>query len=240
MIGSFSGISYSSFAAALAPVAVLGLCVLLALLVLVFREEFLTGVRLEPSATTPRYHKGLLVRSVLAAVAMVMSFFAGAPPAEVAIVGGALLLLTRLKPERIYREIDWSLLLLFAGLFIVVRGMEQSVLGPEVLVMSRHLALDRSAVLATAVTILSNVVSNVPTVLMLKPFIGTLAHPEHAWLILAMASTLAGNLTIVGSVANLIVVERARRQRVLIGFRSYLTVGAPLTLITVAIGILWL
>ncbi|MGH7123725.1 MAG: anion transporter, partial [Stellaceae bacterium] len=84
------------------------------------------------------------------------------------------------------------------------------------------------------------VVSNVPTVLVLKPFIGSLAHPKHAWLVPAMASTLAGNLTIVGSIANLIVVERARRQRVEIGFWTYLAVGLPLTLITLAIGILWL
>ncbi|MGH7125207.1 MAG: SLC13 family permease, partial [Stellaceae bacterium] len=128
MIGSFSGISYPSFAAALAPVALAGLLVLVALLVLLYRSEFLARVRLEMPPATPRYHRGLLIRSMLAAVGMIACFFAGVPPAEVAIVGGALLLLTRLKPERIYREIDWSLLLLFAGLFVVVRGMEQVVL----------------------------------------------------------------------------------------------------------------
>jgi len=77
-------------------------------------------------------------------------------------------------------------------------------------------------------------------VLVLKPFVAVLAHPERAWLVLAMASTLAGNLTIPGSVANLIVVERARRSRIEIGFWTYLKVGLPVTLLTLALGVWWL
>jgi Na+/H+ antiporter NhaD/arsenite permease-like protein len=103
-----------------------------------------------------------------------------------------------------------------------------------------HLALDQPAVLAVVAAALSNIVSNVPTVLVLRPFIGGLAHAERAWLVLAMASTLAGNLTIVGSVANLIVVERARRHRVEISFWTYIAVGIPLTFITLTVGTLWL
>jgi len=184
---------------------------------------------------------GLLVKAVLAAVAMIGAFFAGVPPAEVAIIGGALLLLTRrLKPERVYREIDWALLLLFAGLFVVVRGVEQVLLTPDVLREAERLALDEPAVLAVTGAALSNIVSNVPAVLVLKPFVAALAHPSRAWLVLAMATTLAGNLTIVGSIANLIVVERARRQRVEIDFWSYLKLGVPVTLATIAIGVWWM
>jgi Na+/H+ antiporter NhaD/arsenite permease-like protein len=172
---------------------------------------------------------------------MVVAFFIVAPPAKVAIVAGALLLLTRrLKPERIYREIDWSLLLLFAGLFIIVAGLEKAVLTPDVLASAGQLRLDRIPVLSAVAAFLSNLVSNVPAVLVLKPFIQQLPDQRTAWLTLAMASTLAGNFTILGSVANLIVVERARQGGVEIGFWTYFRLGAPLTLITIAIGVWWL
>jgi Na+/H+ antiporter NhaD/arsenite permease-like protein len=153
--------------------------------------------------------------------------------------GGALLLLTRrIKPERVYREIDWSLLLLFCGLFIVVAGMEKAALGPDVLAYAGRLDLGRPV--AAIAAVLSNLVSNVPAVLMLKPFVQNLAEPHTAWLSLAMAATLAGNFTILGSVANLIVVERARRHGVAIDFWTYFKVGAPLSLVTITIGVLLL
>jgi Na+/H+ antiporter NhaD/arsenite permease-like protein len=79
----------------------------------------------------------------------------------------------------------------------------------------------------------------VPALLLLKPLVPVLGDdPERTWLILAMASTLAGNLTILGSVANLIVVEAARTARVEIGFVEYCKVGVPLTLVTLFLG--WL
>jgi Na+/H+ antiporter NhaD/arsenite permease-like protein len=241
LIGSYSGIPYAQFAAALAPVAALGLLVLLVLVVALFPREFLVRSRFEVPTARVRVFPALLTKAVVAAVAMIAAFFAGVPPAEVAIIGGALLLLTRrLKPERVYREIDWALLLLFAGLFVVVRGMEQALLTPEVLRSAEHLALDEPAVLAITGALLSNIVSNVPAVLVLKPFVAALAHPGRAWLVLAMASTLAGNLTIVGSIANLIVVERARRHRVEIDFWTYLKLGVPVTLATIAIGVWWM
>jgi Na+/H+ antiporter NhaD/arsenite permease-like protein len=80
----------------------------------------------------------------------------------------------------------------------------------------------------------------VPAVLVLKPFLEQLADPQRTWLVVAMASTLAGNFTLVGSVANLIVAERARREGVAIGFWPYFRVGAPLTVLTIGFGVWWL
>jgi Na+/H+ antiporter NhaD/arsenite permease-like protein len=80
----------------------------------------------------------------------------------------------------------------------------------------------------------------VPALLVLKPFVAGLADPAHAWRVVAMASTLAGNFTIVGSVANLIVAQRARANNVEIGFWPYFRVGAPLTLLSIAFGAWWL
>jgi Na+/H+ antiporter NhaD/arsenite permease-like protein len=94
--------------------------------------------------------------------------------------------------------------------------------------------------MAFVAAVLSNLVSNVPAVLVLKPFVEALAEPRPAWLALAMAATLAGNFTILGSVANLIVVQRARRHGIELGFWTYFRIGAPLTVMTIAVGVLWL
>jgi Na+/H+ antiporter NhaD/arsenite permease-like protein len=88
--------------------------------------------------------------------------------------------------------------------------------------------------------LLSNLVSNVPAVLVLRPFVQGLPDQQHVWLVIAMASTLAGNLTLVGSVANLIVAERARAAGIEISFAAYLRIGLPLTLVTLAAGAWWL
>jgi len=104
---------------------------------------------------------------------------------------------------------------------------------------ARAANLRRPWVLTAVTAMLSNLVSNVPALLLLKPLVPVLGDdPERTWLILAMASTLAGNLTILGSVANLIVVEAARTARVEIGFVEYCKVGVPLTLVTLFLG--WL
>ena len=87
---------------------------------------------------------------------------------------------------------------------------------------------------------MSNIVSNVPAVMLLRTLVPAFPDPHDGWLVLAMASTLAGNLTITGSVANIIVVERAAAEGVHVGFREYFRVGLPLTAATLAAGGLWL
>ncbi len=190
-----------------------------ALIALFFREEFWTRDRLPREELEVAYNLPLVLKSVVVTLLMVVFFFLGQPAAKVAILAGALLLLTRrLKAEKVYREIDWSLLLMFCGLFIVVSGLEHAVLTPEILGRVRALHLENTAALTGITAVLSNIVSNVPAVLVLKPFVRQFADQHHAWLVIAMASTFAGNFTILGSVANLIVVQRARAHNVEIGF----------------------
>jgi Na+/H+ antiporter NhaD/arsenite permease-like protein len=237
MIGSFSGIPYGSFLAALAPVAIAGLAIVFVAIGVAYAREFRGGGRLPITLPELRTNAPLVWKSVIVTAAMVVAFFFVAPPAKVAIVAGSLLLLTRrLKPRRVYAEIDWSLLLLFAGLFIVVAGLEKTVFTKDVLAAAGALKLSSVPVLTAVAAVLSNLVSNVPAVLVLKPFILPLADQRTAWLTLAMASTLAGNFTILGSVANLIVVERARAAHVTIGFWTYFRVGAPVTVLTLLVG----
>jgi Na+/H+ antiporter NhaD/arsenite permease-like protein len=171
---------------------------------------------------------------------MIVFFFIGWPIAKVAVVTGALLLISRrVKPEKVYHEIDFSLLALFIGLFIVIAGIEKTALPSHALAIVSGYGLDRPAVLSAVAAVLSNVASNVPAVLIFKPLVPHLADPRSAWLILAMSSTLAGNLTVLGSVANLIVIQKAKRQ-VAISFWEYFRVGLPLTLVTIAVGVLLL
>ena len=129
---------------------------------------------------------------------------------------------------------------MFAGLFVVVAGVEKTTWMTDLARAGSQMALERTPLLTLVTAALSNIVSNVPAVLMLRPFVAHFHHPRHAWLVLAMASTLAGNFTITGSVANLIVVERARQHGVEVSFREYFLAGAPLTLLTLAIGVLLL
>jgi Na+/H+ antiporter NhaD/arsenite permease-like protein len=241
MIGSLSGIPYMTFGATLAPVALAGLALTFILLILLYRREFLTHERLDPTQPVVRFNRVLLARSTLATLAVVGLFFAGQPPAKAAIVVGALLLLTRrVRSTRVYAEIDWSLLLMFSGLFIIVAGAEHTLLTPDLLEAANRSHLDRPWVLSAVTAVLSNVVSNVPAVLMLKPFVATLPDPTRGWFLVAVASTLAGNFTVLGSVANLIVIEKAARRGVAIGFWAYARIGMPLTLMTLLIGIWWL
>jgi Na+/H+ antiporter NhaD/arsenite permease-like protein len=238
LIGSFSGISYRGFLLRQAPVAIIGLVIVFAIIWLRYRGD-LQGP-LELAAPEDRFpvHYPLMVKTLIAVATMLLAFLAGVPIALVAIGGAAYTLLTRrVKPEKVYREIDWELLVLFIGLFVVVGGVE-AVLGEDLLRWAAAGSLYRPAVLTVVTAALSNLVSNVPAVLLFKSVIPTFGEPTRAWLILAMSSTLAGNLTILGSVANLIVVEVARDARVDIGFVEYCKVGVPITLLTLLIG--WL
>jgi Na+/H+ antiporter NhaD/arsenite permease-like protein len=145
-----------------------------------------------------------------------------------------------MKSRRVYAEIDWSLLLMFAGLFVIVGGAEHALLSPDIIASVGRHYLDQIPQLSAVTAVLSNLVSNVPAVLMLKPFVDAAKNQDTAWLVIAMASTLAGNLTLLGSVANLIVAQKAVAAGVAMGFWDYFRVGAPLTIITLAIGTLWL
>ena len=129
---------------------------------------------------------------LIAAAAMLAFFFAGANVSMVALTAGAALLLTRrVKPEKVFLEINWNLLTLFAGLFVVVGAARAA--GLADLAFDRLGARDlRSAgALAAACAVLSNVVSNVPAVMLFTPLVPHLPDPRQAWLVLAMASTLA-------------------------------------------------
>lgn len=242
LIGSFSHMPYLEFSKALGLTAFLGLWLTAGLLLLAYREEFRGATPIAVASLPDHIHAPLMWKSIAVALVMIVLFFTGQPIPKVAIVAGGFLLLTRrVKPQKFYREIDFSLLTLFAGLFVVVAGLEKTSLFSQLVPWSTmNLALDRVPVLSVFTAALSNLISNVPAVLVLKSFVLRLEDQQRAWLTLAMASTLAGNFTIVGSVANLIVVERAREHGIRISFWEYFRIGAPLTILTIGIGVVLL
>ncbi|MDM7917411.1 MAG: SLC13 family permease [Candidatus Eisenbacteria bacterium] len=158
-----------------------------------------------------------------------------------ALAGACLLLVTtRIAPRHVFLRVDWTLLLFFSGLFVLVEGIVRAGAAQALYDLFAPLlgaTADRQAAVFAALAVLgSNLVSNVPFILVAQPWIGTLADPVLQWRMLAMATTFAGNLTILGSVANLIVLEAAGRDES-IGFWDYLRIGAPVTVVTVAWGI---
>jgi Na+/H+ antiporter NhaD/arsenite permease-like protein len=240
LIGSFSGISYRQFLSQLGPVAVMGLFLDWTVLHWVHVRKSGVLPRKEEAIPLPPLDLSRLRKPALVVTIVVMGFFVGVPPAMMAALGAAALLITRtIEPRKLYQEVDWGLLVFFVGLFLIVGGAENAGIVAKLLEVAEHWNLQNLASFMVAVTLLGNVVSNVPAVMLLKSLIPSFADPHTAWLALAMASTLAGNLTITGSVANIIVVESARPE-VEIGFWDYFRVGLPITLATLLVGWAWL
>jgi Na+/H+ antiporter NhaD/arsenite permease-like protein len=241
IIGTISHIPYGTFAGALAPVAAVGIVLTIVLIALLNRDQFPRAVRFTPKAAMVRIHGAQMFKAVVVTLAVIGLFFVGMPVAQAALLGGALLLITRaIKARKVYREIDGSLLLMFAGLFVVVAGAEKVLLTPQAIAAVNGLRLGDVWILTAVTAALSNIISNVPAVLALKPFVQNLPDADRAWLVVAMSSTLAGNLTLIGSVANLIVAERARAAGIELSFAAYCRVGIPLTLLSLAFGAWWL
>ena len=222
--------------------AAVGLILTVAVIALLHPHEFWHGAPFRARPRPTHLLRPLAIKSVIVVLLMIAAFLAGVTPVTVAVVGGGALLATGMVPSRrIYREIDWPLLVMFAGLFVVVAGFEKALLTPRLVTMVGGVATASDAALTIVAAVLSNIVSNVPAVLVLKPFIAAGTEtPRHAWLVVAMASTFAGNLTLLGSVANLIVVQQARSHGVVIGFWQYFRIGLPLTVLTIALGVWWL
>ncbi len=234
LIGSFSGISYLAFAKALTPVALVSLSIQIGLLWCLYPEVRSTKSCLHQTPLRYRVFKPLLTKSLLITGGLLVAFLIGIPPAEATLVAASLLFITRrVKPQRILQKIDWDLLVMFSGLFIITAGVQK--LG----ILNLFSGLVNTPISILGVTaLLSNLVSNVPAVLLLHHLI---PHPDtRTWLLLAAGSTLAGNLTLLGSVANLIVAEAVAKLGYQLTFWEHLRFGLPLTALTLVVAYFWI
>jgi len=242
IVAGFANLGYLPFAIHLAPVAAGGLAIIFGVIAIAYRADLR---RVNQGIVKPPVRRvassGVMIKSAVVACATLVMFMAGYPVHLVALGAAAVMLVTRrVKPARIYALIDWTTLMLFVGLFIVVAGAQSTGLPAQLVKWIGVERMTGTATLAIVSAVLSNIVSNVPAVLLFRPLFPMLGAGEHTALVLASSSTLAGNLTVVGSIANLIVIEAANRRGVRISFYEYLRVGVPITILTLAGDILFL
>jgi Na+/H+ antiporter NhaD/arsenite permease-like protein len=242
IIGVASKISYVDFTAALAPIAILCLGVIWVVIILMYKDEFSKkNFFAIPPTREVRYHKPLLVKTLVVTAGLLAAFILGVPIALASLIAACILLFTRrIKPEKIFASIDWEILVFFSALFIVTGTMEINGITNKLGEIAQNAGELTPFNISISTALLSNLVSNVPAVLLLKPVIAQIPNQTAGWLTLAASSTLAGNLTLLGSVANLIVVESAKRRHVNISFWEYTKVGAIITILTLMISIAWI
>lgn len=185
--------------------------------------------------------RGAMTKALIATAALLV-LFATPMPREVAAlaIAVALMVSRRFASRDLVSRIDWNLLLLFAGLFVVTGAFSGAGWGAQTAAWMQSLgfAPDRALPLAIASLVGSNLIGNVPFVVVLLQVAPDMsADTLHA---LALLSTLAGNLLIVGSVVNLIVAESARQQGVRLGFLDFASVGVPATLLSMTMATAWL
>lgn len=245
LIGIASGIGYARFLGLLALPALGGLVIVYLVLARVHRDDLAASIADRRAMVPVAFDRPLVTRALVIFGGALGGWLAGLSLPLVAIAAGALMLVVAGRdPREAFARIEWSLLLFFAAIFIVMRGVRDL---PLFLSLTSSAAgqldggLWRDATLISgAMLALSNLVSNVPAVVLWLPAVPPLPNAEFVWLVLAMSATFAGNLTLLGSMANLIVAERAEARGVRIGFGDYLRVGIPVTLLTLLWGIVTL
>ena len=241
IVGTHAGMSFGHYALRMLPVGVLGLALDALLLGWMFRRELPQKSLPRPKGELPRLDRPLVVQSLFALALVLTGFLLGKSLAGTALFGAALLLIiARRSPRRALGRIDFQLLIFFASLFVVVEGVSRSgALAAATDFLVPRLGHTPSLQLldfSLATVIGSNLFSNVPFVLLAVNFVPHLLDPARGWMALAMASTLAGNLTVFGSVANLIVLELAGKHG-RIGFFRFFRYGAVITAATLALGL---
>jgi Na+/H+ antiporter NhaD/arsenite permease-like protein len=242
IVGVASGIPYLQFTLALAPIALLGLGVIWLVLVKMYAFEFRQPfIAVTEEQQENQESKPVLLKTTLIIIGMLAAMLLGVPVALAAfIAANALLITRRYQPHLVFAEFDWSLLVFFAALFVISGSLETSGAITALVDLNQWAGQVQVWSLSLITGGLSNLVSNVPAVLLLRPLVVMMQNARIGWLTLAASSTLAGNLTLLGSVANLIVAESAARWRVDLSFWEYTKSGILITLITLGISIVWL
>jgi Na+/H+ antiporter NhaD/arsenite permease-like protein len=245
LIGVSSGIGFGRFALMMALGSLGGLVLVHAVLAWTFRRELAVPFPRRVESPPVPFDRGLVVKALLTFAGALVGWLVGGALPLVAIGAGAVIIaIAGRDPADAFAKVEWSLLLFFAALFVVMAGVREL----PMFVSLTSAAGDHvtgepwrdAGVISGAMLILSNLVSNVPAVVLWLPVVPRLPNAELAWLVMAMSSTFAGNLTLLGSMANLIVAERAKARGVTLGFRDHLKVGIPVTILTMVWGIVTL
>ena len=244
LIGLWSGIGFAGFAIRMLPVVAGGLALTCIILLRLFRNELSGSFPARGSPPPPVQIDRRLVLAALGIFGVAFAFWlAGGSLPRVAIAAGAVMLaVARRDPRPALEKVEWELLLFFGALFVVMRGLEASGTVDSINAEgARAIAAGGRWTLAASVSgvmlVLSNLISNVPAVLLWRNLVPTLPDPHLVWQVMAMSATFAGNLLLVGSMANLIVAERAETRGVRLGYWEYARAGIPVTLVTLVWGV---
>ena len=249
LIGVASGIPFARFVGTLAIPSLGGLVIVFGVIAFVHRRTLAAAPRrLTASASVAAEHPfdaALVTKALVIFGGALVGWLAGLSLPLIAISAAALLIaVARRDPGDAFAKVEWELLLFFGALFVVMRGVRDVPLVQELTSASgaslSGAPLHDAGIVSAAMLALSNLVSNVPAVILWLPVVPRTAHPNFVWLVMAMSSTFAGNLTLIGSMANLIVAERAAARGARMGFVDYLKVGVPVTIATMLWGILWI
>jgi Na+/H+ antiporter NhaD/arsenite permease-like protein len=239
LIGQTLGLSFAAYLVEAIVPAVVGCALIWAVIAFQFRGRWQANVEL-PAIEAPAFDRLQTIKGMVVVIAIMAAFvFTDWPRDIVALAAAGFLMLSRkLHSRTMLGLVDWQLLVLFAGLFIVNHAFAASGMLDALAASLRGAGVDPADPrwLFAFTAVLSNLVSNVPAVMLLLPF------AEHALSgpVLAIASTLAGNLLIVGSIANIIVVDQASRLGYEIRWQQHARVGVPVTLATLGFAALWL
>lgn len=243
LVGQWSGMGFGSYLAGMAPVVAGGLVITTAVLLAWYRRELAVPFGPVAAVRVPPVDWGLAAPALALFGGAVTGWLLGYSLPLVSITAGALMVaLARRDPAPALARVEWTLVLFFAALFVVMRGLEYAGAVEQLDQVAAAWAGDGGrfrlvGAVSAAMLTLSNLISNVPAVILWRSVVPTLSDPELAWRALAMSSTFAGNLLLIGSMANLIVAERAEAAGVRIGFWEYARVGIPVTLLTLAWGV---
>lgn len=235
IIGAAAGIGFVPFATQMLPVVSVCLAFAIAVVWYLFRRDL---GPLGQRAATPLHRPHL--RGILTVALLTILLCSGVPAAAAVFCTAATAFVRRSTPtQRIFMSIDSELLIFFAALFIVTAAFGQTQHAHALIAAAVAGIAGSLPRLGVATALLSNLVSNVPAVLLLQPVATSFAQPERAWLMLAASATMAGNTTLLASVANLIVAERAGHAGVTIDFWGYARIGFPITVASLAITAWW-
>jgi Na+/H+ antiporter NhaD/arsenite permease-like protein len=268
-IATQSHITFAEFTTKLLPVTLLCLVVAMVLVWLVFRKDLTDGCErngrywlcersrpIDAEKAIEEIAPGKVHRSVylvlgvlvLVFVGFVLSPYINLPLAMVAFIGGAFVLMflpflnRSVHSIEVLRKVDWTLIMFFVGLFVVLKGVETSGLLAEMMTAfqaSSGSGLSSIPGLTGFCAILSNLISNVPAVMLLSPFVASVGD-NNLWLALVTSSTLAGNATILGAAANVIVVETGNKMGVEVSLWQFMKAGLPITIITLLLSVFML
>jgi len=239
LIGQVSGIPFGWYFLEASPPVAAGLVGAWGVIALMWRGKWSMSAP-AVDAHAPEFNSWQSLKGGAALFILVAAFLFGDLPREVAalLCAGVLLSSRRLTSARFFSLVDWPLLVLFMGLFVVNHAVAASGLLDRVYALLAAAGVDMAngAWLFTVTVILSNIVSNVPAVMLLLPAEAS----QRSAVLLALASTLAGNLFLLGSIANLIVADQAGRLGVSVTWKAHLRVGLPVTVLTLILAGIWL